>query len=239
MRAAPDQQRKLLELQKADTELGQVRHRAAVQPLAREVRELTTQMDLLRREIVNAKVSGDDLRRAVDKSEEELERVRKRLQRDREMVGQGATARAQRELEHELTSLARRLSDLEDAELAMLEQQEQVAETVTSLQSREADLTRRLAQSQESKDSAAAEIAQREHELVSHRSALAAGIPDELLKYYESIRVDTPIAAAELRGNQCGGCRLELPPSELADVRSAASDAVVCCEECGCILVRD
>ena len=36
---------------------------------------------------------------------------------------------------------------------------------------------------------------------------------------------------------RCEGCRLELPPTEVAALKAAAEDEVLRCEECRCVLV--
>lgn len=238
MKASLQDQLQLLELQRVETQLSQVKHRAATHPMARLVQDLSDQLSDLRRQIVHAQTSGDDLQRGVNRSEDELERVRKRLQRDRELVNQGASARAQRELEHELTSLARRVSDLEDAELEMLSQQEQMTATVAQLQEQEVRLRGQLDESRAQQESDAGDAAARVAELAQQQATLAAAIDPPLLLMYQGVRKATPIAVAELAGNQCGGCRLQLPPSELAQLRAAAPDEIVTCEECGCIIVR-
>ena len=238
LKATPEQQQLLLQLQQLDSELSRARHRAQVHPLGREVQQLSDELAALQREMVQAQTSAADLQRAVNKSEDELERVRKRLQRDRDMVGQGASARVQRELEHEVASLARRVSDLEDAELEMLGQQEQVSHRVTQLQTLEIELNERLARSREDQQSESAHSSELSQELAGRRAQTVAALQPDLVARYESIRVETPIAAAELSGNQCGGCRLQLPPLEVTELLSAAADEVITCDECGCILVR-
>lgn len=238
MKASPEQQQRLLNLQRIDSELARVRRKAQSQALNAQVQQLSDELVALQRDIVQAQTGGADLQRAVNKSEDELERVRKRLQRDRELVDQGASARAQRELEHELASLARRVSDLEDAELEMLGQQEQLAQKVTELQALEEKLNERLAQSRTEQQGAATESSTRTQELDRERVAATVGLDEALVRLYESIRHQTPVAVAELTGNQCGGCRLELPPLEVAQLLAAAPEEVITCDECGCILVR-
>ncbi len=73
----------------------------------------------------------------------------------------------------------------------------------------------------------------------SDRGALAGQIPAGLLGLYDKIRTDHGgIGAAEFAGDVCGGCRLELPPADLAAVKAAPVDEVLRCEECRRILVR-
>ena len=47
------------------------------------------------------------------------------------------------------------------------------------------------------------------------------------------------VAAAELVGNQCGACRVELDRVAFNAARAAPVDTVVRCENCGAILVRN
>lgn len=238
MKATVEQQQALLALQEVDSQLARVKHRIASRPLAGKVRELSDQLADIQRELVGVQTNSDDLQRAVNRSEDELDRVRKRLQRDRELADQGASARVQRELEHELSSLSRRISDLEDAELEMLSQQEDLVAKVNRLQELDVQLREELdrsrAQQQEESDVASQELA----ELTAQRSQMADGIAGELLRRYETIRADTPIAVALLAGSQCGGCRLELPPLEVTQLRSAPEDELLTCDECGCLLIR-
>jgi len=46
------------------------------------------------------------------------------------------------------------------------------------------------------------------------------------------------MGAAPLLRGQCQGCRLTLPPNDLATFRAAPEDEVLRCEECRRILVR-
>ena len=47
------------------------------------------------------------------------------------------------------------------------------------------------------------------------------------------------LGAAPLHRGTCQGCRLQLPPTEIEALRSAAApDAVIRCEDCRRILVR-
>ncbi len=93
-------------------------------------------------------------------------------------------------------------------------------------------------QSRAQQQGAATDSATRAQELVQERTEAIAGLDEALVRLYGSIRDQTPIAVAELTGNQCGGCRLELPPLEVAQLLGAAPEDVITCDECGCILVR-
>jgi hypothetical protein len=88
-------------------------------------------------------------------------------------------------------------------------------------------------------DVALAEIAEQAEKATSARVGVAAGIPDELLALYDKVRAQSGgLGAAPLRHGQCGGCRVQLSTVDLNEIRHAAPDEVIRCEECRRILVR-
>ncbi|GAA3755819.1 C4-type zinc ribbon domain-containing protein [Streptomyces tremellae] len=170
-----------------------------------------------------------------------MDQVRTRAARDQQRLDSGAVTSPKdlENLQREIASLARRQSDLEDVVLDVMERRE-------SAQGRVAELTERLAAVQAASDQAAArrdeatagidtEIADVRRE----REAVAASVPADLLKLYEKLREQQDgVGAARLYQRRCEGCQLELNITELNDVRAAAPDAVVRCENCRRILVR-
>jgi uncharacterized protein len=232
-------QMRLLDLQAVDLELSQVRRRMGSLPIAAEVVRLEQRAADLHHQIVTSQTESADLGRMVAKAEEELGRVRARAQRDREIAGSGVAPRVQQDLQHELTSLARRLGDLEDAELEMMQREEDLVAQLDRLQALEVDLTDRLAVARSDRDSELLEESSRLESLTGQRTKIRAEVPGALLALYERSRSDSGVGAAVIKGNQCQGCRLQLPPSELVDLRTMPADEIAHCEECGCILVRD
>jgi predicted nucleic acid-binding Zn-ribbon protein len=142
-------------------------------------------------------------------------------------------------LQHEIATLGRRQSDLEDVVLEIMERLE-------SVQSRGAELTRRRDEAQAESVSLAAardrttgEIDAEIETLGSQRDTQAGSLDPDLVALYEKIRAQQAgIGAAELRQRRCTGCRLELNNVEIGRLRSAEDDEVLRCEECRRILVR-
>src|SRR5699024_9238673 len=90
------------------------------------------------------------------------------------------------------------------------------------------------------RDAAWAEIDAEGKQLTTDRTALADGLDAGLIAMYDRIRARSGgLGAAPLREGRCDGCRLELPPGDLAAARAAAPEQVVTCEECDRILVRN
>src|SRR5690606_10819551 len=130
-----------------------------------------------------------------------------------------------------------RKSDLEDAELELMERLEEAEADVSAQQAligaTNDEGARLSAQAKQIVADATAE-----HEAATRdRAAVAHGIPDALLSLYDRL-AQRSRGAALLRRQTCEGCRMVLSGTDLQSIRSAAEDAVVTCPECECILVR-
>jgi len=142
-------------------------------------------------------------------------------------------------MQHELVSLERRITALEDEELEVMERVEEAQQALDSLleQLRVAD--ERLVSLGEARDRQILEMDEELTRLHAERESAAADIPTELMALYDRIRQHKGgIGAAALRAGECGGCRLSLDNAELAVIRKAPSDEIIRCEECQRILVR-
>src|SRR4051812_46439121 len=142
-------------------------------------------------------------------------------------------------LQHELDSLKRRQSDLEDQELELMERLE-VAETALAAAQRGMDQAKAdRERAQQLRDDALADIADGTTRHESARAEVAGAISAPLLTLYDRIRTQTgTTGGAMLKARQCQGCRLELYGNQLTAVRNADPHEVVRCENCGWILVR-
>jgi predicted nucleic acid-binding Zn-ribbon protein len=141
-------------------------------------------------------------------------------------------------LQHELATLARRQTELEDAELELMEQREQAQSVLDDATGRLATVRDQRAATERRRDEALAAIAKDEEFRNAGRRPLAGDLPADLIALYERIREQTGMGAALLRAGRCEGCRLELSGSERGRFRSAPPDEVLRCEECRRILVR-
>lgn len=239
MKADPTAQRRLLDLQAIDTALAQLAHRRRTLPETAELDRLARELSALADERVRAQVAVDDLDRDISRMEKDVEQVRVRAERDQARLDVGTgPARELEALSHELATLTRRKGELEDAELALMEQMEQAQGVLAKLEEQLSALREQRAQVQTRRDGNLAEIAKEEEWKASSRAPLVADLPTDLVALYEKIRESSGIGAALLRFGRCEGCRLELSGSERARVRAAAADDVVRCDECGRVLVR-
>jgi uncharacterized protein len=234
------EQQKLLDLAAEDVALTQLRHRRATLP---EVAAVETAQEAERSfaaDVVRAETEARDLQREVARFEADVDVVRQRKVRDQQrMDAGGLPAREVTALQHEMDSLARRQSDLEDQELELMERQEvadaALATAQEGLEKAKADVER----AEQQRDDALADITDSTARHEAARAAVAGELSPPLLTLYDRIRTQTgTTGAAMLKARQCQGCRIELFGKELAAVRNADPHEVVRCENCGRILVR-
>lgn len=240
MKADPDAQRRLLDLQAIDTALAQLAHRRRTLPEHAVLDTLAVELSKMEDERVRAQVAVDDLDRDIARMERDVEQVRARKSKDQSRLDAGTgPARELEALQHELASLSRRQTELEDVELELMEQREQAQAVLDQINGRLAETRQRREAAETRRDEALAEIVKDEEFRVSARRPLAADLPADLINLYDKIRESAGgLAAAMVRGGRCGGCRLELSGSERARVKAAPPDEVVRCEECRRIMVR-
>jgi predicted nucleic acid-binding Zn-ribbon protein len=170
-----------------------------------------------------------------------VEQVRARAARDQQRLDSGAVTSPKdlSNLQNEIASLAKRQSDLEDVVLEVMERLESAQSRVTEMTARRDHARRTIAEAEERRDAALAEIDAEQAKTSREREALAAAVPADLLKLYTKLREQMGgVGAARLFQRRCEGCRVELSITDLNDVRAAAPDAVVRCENCRRILVR-
>ena len=241
LKADPFAQLKLLDVQELDTRLDTLRHQlehipeiAALQDLTRRRREVDDAVRDLRIQVT-------DLTAEQRKADADVEQVKARKVRDQGMLDSGSVAdpKALERMLGEMQSLDRRISDLEDVELEVMEQLETAQ---AQLDERTAELARldgEVTEVQGERDRKAAELQDQAADVAAERKQAVAGLPEDLMTLYEKLRAQKGgVGAAALRARQCGGCRLSLDPSILAEIARRPMDDVVRCEECSRILVR-
>lgn len=240
MKADPEDQRRLLDLQAIDTALQQLAHRKKNLPEFAEVGQLTKVIGALEDERVRADVDADDLDRDIAKLEREVESVRQRHDRDQQRLDDGRLPpRELTAIEHEMVSLKRRQSELEDAELELMEKRETAQGVLDAVDAKIAGARERREAAEAKRDLALGEITKEEEWKLAARKPLIADLPADLVTLYDKVRETSGgLGAALVRHGRCGGCRIELYGADLARVRNAPPDEVVRCEECRRIMVR-
>lgn len=241
LNADPEVQVRLLDIADHDKRIAQLQHRRATLPQAKEAQELAARLDRLDGEIIAAETIVSDVKRELARADADVEQVRERSRKDQELLDSGSIndPKQLQNLQHELTSLARRQAELEDVELEVMEHAEGAAAAVTVLTAERVDVAAKLADIQVELEQLYAQIDAELAQQNAERSALAETVPSDLFTLYEKIRADHGgVGAARLQRGTCAGCQISLPPTDVEALRNAPSNAVIRCEECRCILIR-
>jgi len=239
VKASPAEQQELLRLQSIDTRLQQLAHRLGSLPQAAPLSELAGRDEAVRRTRAEAVGALEDARVELGRIESDVAVVEARIARDGDRLQHTSSTKDVAALESELVSLRRRLSDLEDQELAVMEKVETAEGVVAGIDVERALIATDVARLEGERDEAAAGLATDRDHAERDRAVVAGGLPVELVTFYDQRRArGGGVGAALLSQRTCGGCTITLTGADLAAVRSAAPDAVLQCPECDRILVR-
>ena len=241
MKADPFVQLRLLELQALDSALDRLAHRRRTLPELAEIDRTEKAVEALHDDTVRAQTLVSDLARETKKFEDEIEQVRARRARDEDRLASGAitVAKQLEELQHEVATLGRRQSDLEDSELEVMERAEAAQAELDRLTGEADALLAARDAAAAARDAAFTQIDEESTQTVTARAELAATFPADLLALYDKIRVDNGgVGAGAIQHGRCGGCRLDLMGNEKNAVRAASVDDVLRHDECGRIMVR-
>jgi uncharacterized protein len=241
VKADPFVQLRLLDLQALDSALDRLAHKRKTLPQIVEIAKLDGLLDSLRGDVVLAETAVADLQRDLDKAESDIEQVRVRKSRDEERLASGAITQPKQleELQHEVATLTKRQSDLEDAELEVMERMEEAQARLDELLSSRTEHETARGVMVDEREAAFLEIDAEVEAATKERAVVAAEITPELLALYEKVRAsEGGVGAAAIARGRCEGCHLDLMNNEKAEYRSAPTDEVLRHESCGRIVVR-
>jgi len=239
VKASPAEQQELLRLQSLDTRLQQLAHRLGSLPQAAPLAELASRDTAVRGTRAEAIGTLEDARAELKRLESDVAMVEARIARDGDRLQHTSSVKDVAALESELASLARRLSDLEDQELAVMERVESAEGVLAGIDEERASIAAETAKLEAERDEAAAGLAADQEAVERDRVVVAGGVAADLLALYELRRTrGAGVGAALLSQRTCQGCNMTLTGSDLDTVRRSAPDDVLLCPECDRVLVR-
>ncbi|WP_425545799.1 zinc ribbon domain-containing protein [Aeromicrobium alkaliterrae] len=240
LKAAPHDQRTLLDLATCDAHLSQLSHRRSAIPELAILAEATADEARLDDRRIELDTLVGDLRRELRQAEAEVELVRTRRTRDEQRLNSGAISNPKdlTNLEHEMQALERRITTLEDEELEVMDKFETAESELSGVLEELEAVRSKIAEVTVTRDATFSDLDGQSGELAAERSILAGGLPDPLVALYEKVRAQYGSGAAALRARACEGCRLEINGADLREIAAAPDDEVLRCPECSRILVR-
>lgn len=238
LKASPQDQALLLDLQALDTKIAQLQYRSKNLSQHAAIAELAKNIAALR--IVELEQRGiqEDIVVELSRLESDVVVVQARITRDTERMQSSTSSKDALAFEHELGLLAKRRFDLEEIQITVMEK----------LEEREAELaiTRGKISSLAAESDALAaerdaEIATIDSEIkhsTANRSTIAGKVPTDLLALYEKQRSRYGTGASLLQHGVSKASGVKLLENEMQAIRAAAPDDVIMCASSEGILVR-
>ena len=221
MHLSKDLQPVLLQLAQADAASSQPRVRAEEQGLQKLIDERKRLTDAS----AAAQLAVDDMELEILRIQEDERKLKKRELDDKRQLSAETDPERRKDLEHDRyaakSRIADLLSELKEAhnEIAALRNNRDVHAARVDEANRKVEAAQRAVDSLPEEDDVDVD-------------ALRAKLPADVLSGYDDI------GAAKFNGRACGGCFIQLPPAERAEVLGEPEDELPTCPNCGTLLVR-
>ncbi len=238
MKAAPEDQVILLDLQRLDNDVTRIAHRITSLQKGDQLTELGTRAAGLRSELVAATGEVEDAERELARLESDTATAQARIERDTTMLQNVSNSKDAAGLQSELESLQRRIGGLETAELEIMENLDVLRARVGDVEAKLAEVDAARAGLVADRDAEIARLTGDKDSAEQSRAAVAAKVPADLLALYDRQRARYGFGASLLQGGVSTASGVSLTNSDLQDIRRAAPDDVVLCPDSDAILVR-
>ena len=231
----------LLAVQEHDTAADQIVHRKKVLPARAELDQVMARIGTAEKESVAIEEGRHELARSQQRLEDEIATLNAKATAHDATLYSGSIAnpRELQALQDEIAALRRRIRQLEDQEIELMEQIEPLDADLARLSAERTDLD---AQGATLRAAIAEDEVVLDAELATvqaERAALVVEVDADLLAEYDQLRHQAGgIAIARLVGGSCGGCHLGLSAVEVDRIKHLPPDEPVHCEECGRLLAR-
>lgn len=240
MKADVAQQRLLGELTVLDAEIGRLTHRARNLAEQQRLDEVVTEHRAAADRAAALTIALGDLDGEIARFDAEIDSVRQREDRDRNLLASGTVnAKQLTELQHELETLQRRQASLEDDQLEVMERREELQNQRDDAQRAADELHAAVVTAQVARDQALVEIDDAREVAQRRRAELVTNVSADLVTLYDRQRAGGGPGAGVLQGRRCGACRIEIDRADMARITAAAEDDVLRCPECGAVLLRE
>lgn len=231
----------LLRVQGHDTTIDQLRQRQRTLPEKSQLEEVY-------RRLVEVSAAGAELKAQVDElasRQGEIEGQiattagRRHEIEERMLSGAVTASRELQAMDAEVRHLADRQAQLEELELALVEEEDPLDAALAANEALVSDLVGESERLEAAVAEALAVIERSVEEEAGLRAAAAPGLPADLSDRYEKLRSHLGgVGAARLVGDQCDGCHLTLPSKEVERIRRLPPEEFATCDQCGRILVH-
>ena len=237
MIASLSDQTKLLAIAAHDVELAKI-FNSRKQAQAEAELELAS-ADTLRLSdlLIDARNKVGDLEMELARAEADLGLVANRIAKDKQVLSSTSSAKDAQGIEHELATLATRESDLEDAQLQIMELLESAQQDYEKLKHQKQAADEALSSLEQRVSYELADLGSQAEKIQTERRSAIASIDQELAAAYER-KYTRGVAAGRLAGRDCGACRLSITATSFEELMALPQEELAECPNCQAFLVR-
>ncbi len=237
MKATPQHQETLLELNRIDLQLR--RNQKQIDEISRgEQVQAQRQLLLANSErLLVARNELDALELELTRAETDLKLVEGRIAKDETRLQQSSNQKDVQGMQSELQSLAKRKGELEDAELVLLERKDEILANLKTIELERAEIQRTLEVLENEQTSGLAKLNSGQQLLREDRARNLGLLTAELSEHYEKL-FSRGVGVGRLDGLICDACGMTLSGDSIDAARNTPADELAHCGECGAILVR-
>ncbi|MGV0373090.1 zinc ribbon domain-containing protein [Corynebacterium pilbarense] len=221
MHLSKDLQPVLLQLAQADAASSQPR----VRPEEQELQKLIDERKRLTDASAAAQLAVDDMELEILRIQEDERKLKKRELDDKRQLSAETDPERRKDLEHDRYAAKSRIADL-------LSELKEAHNEIAALRNNRDVHAARVDEANRKVEAAQRAVDALPEENDVDVDALRAKLPDDVLGGYDDI------GAAKFNGRACGGCFIQLPPAERAEVLGEPEDELPTCPNCGTLLVR-
>jgi predicted nucleic acid-binding Zn-ribbon protein len=237
MIASLNDQKQLLVLAALDVELARIsnsrKHAQAEAELEAASADTLRLSDLL----IDARNAVGELEMELGRAEADLELVANRINKDKQLLSSTSSAKDAQGIEHELSTLAARRSELEDTQLQIMELLESAQQEHEKLKLEKQAADERLAALEQRVASELADLGSQAEKIQTERKSVISSIDQGLAAAYER-KFSRGVAAGRLSGRDCGACRLSITATSFEELMALPSEELAECPNCQAFLVR-
>jgi predicted nucleic acid-binding Zn-ribbon protein len=230
-------QKHLLELAQIDLDLVKNASDRAKLLAATDVQIASERALALSDQLIDARNKFGDLELELKRSENDLELVETRITKDQERLATTSSSKDAQGIEHELATLKKRKSELEDAQLGIMEQLDVVRAGLSAAESAKSAAEAELSALRALLSSNTSNLDTERAELSAKRVGLVGLIDPELAEAYQK-KANRNVAVGKLTGRECGACRISITATNLEEIVALPEDEIAECPNCQAYLVR-
>lgn len=237
MKANQTQQDALLALAALDLEISRTKREISAIAHPDRHADLNQRQRGLASQLIDARNEVDRLELELVRANQDLDLVEQRVAKDKAALAASSSSKEAVGLEHELSTLARRQSDLEEQSLAIMEQLEAAREVFEQVLQAKRDLDTEMQSASESDEQASIKLRSGLQLQETRREQLRQSLGEEVSAAYQR-RAAKGIAAGKLENRSCTACQFTLDAIAFDKISSLASDELANCPDCDALLVR-